>query len=119
MQPLFISGWGATDQVWEHVLSAVPGTNPQFICWAECAQDWPRPLASVLAKDEQVVAPGSRPAGPPAKGRRSNQYCVVGWSLGGLLALRAALEFPDKIAGLVLISSSARMCAAEDYPGAD
>jgi pimeloyl-[acyl-carrier protein] methyl ester esterase len=99
MQPLFISGWGATDQVWDGVLSAMPGMNPQFICWADCAQNWPRALAAALSEDEQ--------------------YCIVGWSLGGLLALRAALEFPHKIAGLVLISATARMCATDDHPGAD
>jgi pimeloyl-ACP methyl ester carboxylesterase len=33
---------------------------------------------------------------------------LVGHSLGGLLALAAALAFPDKVAGLVLVASSAR-----------
>jgi pimeloyl-[acyl-carrier protein] methyl ester esterase len=40
----------------------------------------------------------------------------LGWSLGGLVALRAALEHPDHIRGLVLIASSPRFVVGEDWP---
>jgi pimeloyl-[acyl-carrier protein] methyl ester esterase len=43
----------------------------------------------------------------------------LGWSLGALLALRAALEFPDRIERVVLISGTARMPEAEGYAGID
>jgi pimeloyl-[acyl-carrier protein] methyl ester esterase len=43
---------------------------------------------------------------------------VVGWSLGGLLALEEAIARPGEAAGLVLISSTARFTASGDgWPG--
>lgn len=41
---------------------------------------------------------------------------LVGWSLGGLLALARAANRADGIAGLVLVSSTARFCSADGYP---
>jgi pimeloyl-[acyl-carrier protein] methyl ester esterase len=41
---------------------------------------------------------------------------LVGWSMGGMLAMqRAALE-PRSVAALVLISSMRRFCISDDYP---
>jgi len=40
----------------------------------------------------------------------------VGWSLGGLVALRAALDRPDAVAGLGVIASSPRFVAGADWP---
>jgi pimeloyl-[acyl-carrier protein] methyl ester esterase len=40
----------------------------------------------------------------------------VGWSLGGLVALHAALDHADHVRGLALIASSPRFVAAADWP---
>jgi pimeloyl-[acyl-carrier protein] methyl ester esterase len=40
----------------------------------------------------------------------------VGWSLGGLVALHAALLRPTQLRGLVLIASSPRFVAGADWP---
>ncbi|MEP6485380.1 MAG: pimeloyl-ACP methyl ester esterase BioH [Rudaea sp.] len=40
----------------------------------------------------------------------------VGWSLGGLVTLDAALSFPDRIRGIVEIAASPRFLAAPDWP---
>jgi len=40
----------------------------------------------------------------------------VGWSLGGLVALRAALDGPGHVRGICLIASSPRFVAAPDWP---
>lgn len=40
----------------------------------------------------------------------------LGWSLGGLVALRAALDIPAQIRGVALIASSPRFVSAADWP---
>ncbi|TAN37189.1 MAG: alpha/beta fold hydrolase [Verrucomicrobia bacterium] len=41
---------------------------------------------------------------------------LLGWSLGGLRALRAALAEPERWLGLVLVSSTPCFCSAPDWP---
>lgn len=40
----------------------------------------------------------------------------IGWSLGGLVALRAALDYPANVRALVMIASSPRFVSAPDWP---
>ncbi len=40
----------------------------------------------------------------------------IGWSLGGLVALRGALDHPAQVRGLALIASSPRFVSAPDWP---
>ncbi|MCF7221731.1 pimeloyl-ACP methyl ester esterase BioH [Marilutibacter chinensis] len=40
----------------------------------------------------------------------------LGWSLGGQFALRAALDHPDAVRGLVMLAASPRFVAGEDWP---
>lgn len=42
----------------------------------------------------------------------------LGWSLGGLACLRAALDFPDRLRALVLVSTTPRFLTAADWPHA-
>lgn len=42
---------------------------------------------------------------------------LVGWSMGGSGALRLALEFPEKIKGLILVAATARMMKAPNWTG--
>ena len=42
----------------------------------------------------------------------------LGWSLGGLVALRGALDYPDQVHGLVEIAASPRFVRADDWPHA-
>lgn len=41
---------------------------------------------------------------------------LLGWSLGGLVALHAAARYPEKVRGLILCNTFARFQAASDYP---
>lgn len=40
----------------------------------------------------------------------------LGWSLGGQFALRAALDFPEEVRGLIMIASSPRFVTGPDWP---
>ena len=40
---------------------------------------------------------------------------VIGWSLGGLVAMRLAERYPDKVSRLLLVSSSPRFVQAPDW----
>ncbi len=41
---------------------------------------------------------------------------LIGWSTGGVVALETAARYPEKVAGLVLLSATARFCSADGYP---
>ncbi len=44
--------------------------------------------------------------------------CWLGWSLGGLLAANVAVQHPQIVTRLVLVSSSLRFCQTENWPHA-
>ncbi|MCX7007361.1 MAG: alpha/beta fold hydrolase [Kiritimatiellaeota bacterium] len=71
-----------------------------------------RPLADALAdfaSPRLFAADESLPElGEPA--------FLLGWSLGGLRSLYAALHAPEKFPGLILVGATARFCAAPDFP---
>ncbi len=41
---------------------------------------------------------------------------LVGWSTGAIVALETTIRWPEKIAGLVLISGTPRFCPGPDFP---
>lgn len=48
--------------------------------------------------------------------RRVPDAVWLGWSLGGQFALRAALDFPERVRGLIMVASSPRFVIGEDWP---
>jgi len=40
---------------------------------------------------------------------------LLGWSLGGQIAMRAAIDYPDTVARLIVMSSTPRFVASEDW----
>lgn len=99
LSPFFIGGWGSTDEVWRGTLTQAPLAEPHFLGWLDCIRDWPGVLAAL--------------SGVPG------QCLLVGWSLGSLLSLRAALELPEKVAAMVLVSGTPCMWASKDHGGID
>jgi pimeloyl-[acyl-carrier protein] methyl ester esterase len=43
---------------------------------------------------------------------------LLGWSLGGQVAMRAALDHPDRICRLILLAATPRFVATDDWPDA-
>lgn len=95
----FIGGWGSTDEVWRGTVAQSALADPHFLGWLDCVRDWPGVLTALSAVPGRCV--------------------LVGWSLGSLLSLRAALELPEKIAAMVLVSCTPCMCASKDHGGID
>lgn len=123
------------DGVSLHVMEAGAADAPRLLlihgASANLRELW-RPLASALAEDHRVIAYDRPGMGFSARGRRgahtlgSQAQCaarvleqtgsgaalIVGHSLGAAVALRLALDFPQHVAGLVLIAP-----ASHPYPG--
>lgn len=97
---LLIPGWGATGRVWDRFLAGYPEARSSHLMWNDCLTNGPQAVQKALE-----TLPG--------------RCVLLGWSLGALLALRAALEFPDRIERVVLISGTARMPEDEGYAGTD
>ena len=102
--------------------------------WAMHSGLW-GPLVPRLARRHRVHAVdlpghGESPAPPrftldgvvdaldAAFGTDGAPLTLVGWSLGGLVAMHWALARPDRVGRLVLIATSPRFVAADDWPHA-
>ena len=43
---------------------------------------------------------------------------LMGWSLGGMLAIQLAYRYPQKISGVISLAANAKFVANDDYPNA-
>ena len=105
---VFVPGWGLPATVWsdlaadlaperEAVLLDLPGQGER--------------RAAAPARDAEALAAALLAAAPP-------RAVWVGWSLGGLGALAAALAAPERVAGLGLVAATPRFTASPDgWPG--
>jgi len=91
MKPLiFLHGWGQSDRIWHGQRDTFPDAlflNLPGHGGAPNANDWLTTIAEQLPE----------------------QPCLlVGWSLGGMLAMQLASRYPDRVAGLVLVATTPR-----------
>jgi len=118
-----------------HVESA--GHGPPLVLlhgWAMHSGAW-GPLVPRLAKRHRVHAvdlPGHGHSAPLAAftldgvvhaleatfAREAAPVAVLGWSLGGLVAMRWALAAPARVGRLALVCTSPRFVAGDDWPHA-
>lgn len=45
------------------------------------------------------------------------QFSVLGWSLGGMVAIDMASRYPERIKSLLVLAGNPKFVAAEDWPG--
>ncbi|HXH72752.1 MAG TPA: alpha/beta fold hydrolase [Mariprofundaceae bacterium] len=99
MTPLvFLHGWGQSARVWYGQREAFPEAlflNLPGHGGAPESGDWCATLAAQLPEEACIL---------------------VGWSLGGMLAIKLARQYPERIAGLVLVSTSPRFRNSNDWP---
>ena len=109
-------GWGMNLRVFDALRGAL---NDR---WRTTAVDlpghgqssWPTEFNSA-ATDIDAMLPPLLATLPPATGA-APRVTLIGWSLGGQLALRAAMLAPERIARLVLIGTTPRFVSAPDWP---
>ncbi|HJS21943.1 MAG TPA: pimeloyl-ACP methyl ester esterase BioH [Steroidobacteraceae bacterium] len=105
---VLLHGWALNSHVWDDV---VPRLASEFTI--DCvdlpghgASAW-QPGIHDLDSLAQAVAP-----------HLGAQCHVLGWSLGGMVALKLALKQPARIEKLVLVASTPRFVASPDWPSA-
>ena len=94
---LLISGWGTSAAVWDPIIPVLEQAYQIDVIeppWLPAGQA----LGSMSAVDDYIESLAQR---------MSEDTTLIAWSLGGLLALRLAVRFPNKAKRLVLIASTA------------
>lgn len=100
-----VHGWGMNLAVFDALREALPGIETWAIDLPGHGRSgWNAARADF---DSQVEAVGA--ALPP-------RSVLLGWSLGGKMALEIARRAPDRVAALVLVSSTPRFAQADDWP---
>ncbi|MBI2441594.1 MAG: alpha/beta hydrolase [Lentisphaerae bacterium] len=110
---ILIAGWGFSSKAMLGLKEALPGYSIEITSTTE--------LGRTQATDASPRAPGlSRYA--LALGDLLRRYAggagVIGWSMGGIVALETAQKYPELIERLVIIGGTARFCALNNkFPG--
>jgi len=102
---VLLHGWGMNAAVWRPLLSDLAQ------CFGVHAIELPGHGASPVASAASLAewAASCTAVAPP-------RAHWVGWSLGGQVALRAALDEPTRISGLSLVATTPRFVQAADWP---
>jgi pimeloyl-[acyl-carrier protein] methyl ester esterase len=103
---LCLHGWGLNAAVWEPLAASLPG-GVQVL-----APDLP----GHGARASEARFGGLDEAADRMAALLDAPATVVGWSLGGLLALTLAGRHPGKVARVVLVAATPRFVRASDWP---
>ena len=102
------SGWSTGPAAWDGVLGCLPPLPVAHL-------DWWRGLADPAEALKAAAAQANAKAGRDPEAA----VIVAGWSLGGQIALQAALDAPEAISDLILIATPVRLLADETGLGTD
>jgi pimeloyl-[acyl-carrier protein] methyl ester esterase len=104
---VLLHGWGLHSGVWQPMIEVLSG-DYRVTCI-----DLPGHGHSdvMLAQDGEAVIDEILQAAP-------KQAVWAGWSLGGMLALMAALRAPGRVSALMMVAASARFTVADNWPHA-
>lgn len=101
---VLIHGWGCGNQAWQPLLDYLQTFADVKLIelpgFGNCPATADYQLQNLLAFIAEQI---------------SDKSWVMGWSLGGMLAVQLANHYPQKIAGVITLAANARLVAAEDY----
>lgn len=103
---VLLHGWGLNQQVWSQLLPQLPPQQPVLALNIPGfgGSQAPAPYQLELVLDQLAS-------------QIPQQSVLVGWSLGGLLALLLASRHPAKVKTLGLVASSPKFLKGHDWPG--
>ncbi len=106
---VMLHGWGMHAGVWQMVITALESN------FRVHTVDLP---GHGRSRDNEVAATLNRWAEQVAESvipRLSGPACWLGWSLGGMVALQLAHDYPSQIRRLMLVATSLRFSQASDW----
>ncbi len=100
---VMLHGWGSHGAIWQEVASHMPE--------AVMALDFPG-----YGTQSSSLCPDSLDALAEYSLERAPRQAVwAGWSLGGMVAMRAAILAPERVKGLVLVCSTPKFVKGPDW----
>lgn len=100
-ETVFLHGWGLSGAIWSETVARVPGATTDLPGYGAAPTVSPY-TANALA--DALAASISAPIN------------LIGWSMGGMVALALAARHPDTVARLVLVGTSPAFAARADWP---
>lgn len=100
---LLLHGWGTQSDCWQPLLSGLRQyVNVITVDYLEALAD----TGGLNAWFEQLLS------------QLPSRFAVMGWSLGGMLATRMAINFPQHVSRLITLASNLRFVADDSWPNA-
>ncbi|AKC32447.1 pimeloyl-ACP methyl ester esterase BioH [Candidatus Pantoea carbekii] len=103
---VLLHGWGFNAEIW---YSIVPYLRPYFRLYLVDLPGFGRSQSVTpftLSKIIQELLP-----------YLPSRACLLGWSLGGLVATQVALNYPERVSALISVASSPCFTARDNWPG--
>ncbi len=116
-QILFLHGWGMNSGVWTPVAKYL---QEQLTGYHIIAVDLPG-YGQSRSCDQQALGGHYNSVSLAqclAFLLKDKETIIIGWSMGGLVALEMVCQFPQRVSGLVLVSSSPRFVQGDNWPDA-
>lgn len=104
---VLLHGWGLNSAVWSQVIDELAQYFTVY-----CVD-----LPGFGYNNEVVVKPSISAWAESVANVVDEKAIWLGWSLGGLVATQIAVDYPDKVSGLITVASSPKFTEISDWPG--